>query len=187
MGQDLLDFSEAREVYDLAFAKEPSLQDLFALDAKAISQTKYSQPAIALHQLAMVRIFETKGIKPRAVLGLSIGEFPALYAAGYLSLEDCIDVILRRAKLMSSLLATRQDDGMLAVIGPSRTEVEAILKTQKEVSLANINSPKQHVLSGPRVALEKLEPQLKEKRARLVYLDVEGAFHSRLFEPGIEP
>lgn len=185
MGQDLLAYPEAKEVYDLAIAKNPELQELFELEADELGKTKFSQPAIALHQLALVRILEERGLKPDAVMGLSIGEFAALYAAGYLSLEDTVQVVLERARLMSELLATRDEDGMVAVLGPKRDEVEAILENHPNVSLANVNSLTQHVLSGALEDLRELEADFP--KARLVYLDVEGAFHSQVFDPCIEP
>lgn len=185
MGEDLLTYPEAKAVYELAFSMQPELEEIFELTAEELSKTKFSQPAIALHQLALVRILEERGLKPAAVMGLSIGEFAALYAAGYLSLEDTIRVVLARAGLMSELLETRDEDGMLAVLGPKRDEVEAVLEQHPAVSLANINSQTQHVLSGALRDLREVEADFT--KARLVYLDVEGAFHSQVFDPCIEP
>lgn len=185
MGQDLLTFPEAKAVYDIAFAIHPDLEQILELTAEELGQTKFSQPAIALHQLALVRIMEEHGRKPDAVMGLSIGEFAALYAAGFLTLDDVIHVVLERARLMSERLETRGEDGMLAVLGPKRDEIETVLEEHPKVSLANINSPTQHVLSGALEDLHKIEADFTQ--ARLVYLDVEGAFHSQVFDPCIEP
>jgi trans-AT polyketide synthase, acyltransferase and oxidoreductase domains len=54
------------------------------------------------------------------------------------------------------------------------------------VDLANDNAPAQQVLSGPKVDLERIAPELKAAGANVVPLKVSAAFHSRYMRPARE-
>src|SRR5574344_2567254 len=58
-----------------------------------LNRSDNSQLAITTASIAVMKVLETKGIKPSAAMGFSLGEFPALYAAGVLSFEDVINVV----------------------------------------------------------------------------------------------
>jgi malonyl CoA-acyl carrier protein transacylase len=51
------------------------------------------------------------------------------------------------------------------------------------VDIANINSPKQTVISGPAADVGPAGTKLKESGAKVIPLNVSGAFHSRMMEP----
>ena len=51
--------------------------------------TEYTQPAMVTASLAMMRVFmERTGIRPDVAAGLSLGEYPAMAAAGGMSVEE---------------------------------------------------------------------------------------------------
>jgi [acyl-carrier-protein] S-malonyltransferase len=75
---------------------------------------------------------------------------------------------------------------MLAVIGLDKEPLEKIA-AEAGVTLANINSPGQTVLSGTADALARAETLCKEAGAkRVLPLPVAGAFHSPLMQPAAE-
>ena len=88
-------YPEARKVIDDVSAitgiDMPSL--LWESDAETLSRSDNSQLAITTASIAIMKVLETKGIKPSAVMGFSLGEFPALYASGVLSFEDVIKIV----------------------------------------------------------------------------------------------
>ena len=66
---------------------------MWEADAAELSRSDNSQMAITASSIAVMKALESKGIKADAAMGFSLGEFPALYAAGVLSFEDVIKVV----------------------------------------------------------------------------------------------
>ncbi len=123
-----------------------------------------------------------KGIRPRYLLGHSLGEFSALVASGLLSIEDGAKLIGVRGAAMLRC-ATTTEGSMVALMGGEEGALEN-LKTLENVWIANINGTGQIVVSGSRAGLDDLMSRNKElgwKRA--TPLPVGGAFHSPLMSP----
>ena len=76
---------------------------MWEADAAELSRSDNSQMAITAASIATVKALEAKGITPDAVMGFSLGEFPALYAAGVLSFEDVIKVVAKRGAIMQKV------------------------------------------------------------------------------------
>ncbi|NLZ55078.1 MAG: ACP S-malonyltransferase [Clostridiaceae bacterium] len=180
---------QLREIVDLygrVFAVRPDLPEAWR-EEDSLTLTRNAQPALALHALALTAVLKSRGIRPAAALGLSIGEFPALAALDVLSPDKIVDIVLRRAELMDDRLNKRRADGavdgMTAVLGLDAAIIAGFLaENGSTASIANLNSPTQVVLSGTCDELDSLEPGLIALGARRVQkLEVEGAFHSSVF------
>jgi [acyl-carrier-protein] S-malonyltransferase len=186
MGKDLYDNSEigkelfvkANEI--LGF----SITDImFGEDAEALKQTKVTQPAIFLHSVILAKVLGDS-FQPEMVAGHSLGEFSALVSAGYLSFEDGLKLVSKRAMAMQKA-CEQNPSTMAAVIGLENEVVEKICAEIKEVVVpANYNCPGQLVISGSNegidIACEKLT---KAGARRAIKLPVGGAFHSPLMVP----
>jgi [acyl-carrier-protein] S-malonyltransferase len=122
------------------------------------------------------------GVRPRYLVGHSLGEFSALVASGLLSLEECARLISVRGAAMARAAAL-EDGSMVAVMGGD-DDARAALETLNDVWIANINGTGQIVVSGTRAGLDDL---LGRHRAlgwrRATALPVGGAFHSPLMAP----
>ena len=192
MIKDICDaYPEARKVVDEVskITGVNMAELLWESDAAVLSRSDNSQLAITTASLAVIKVLESKGIKPSAVMGFSLGEFPALYAAGVLSFEDVIKVVRKRGQIMQATcekIAKENEGhapGMTAVIGLSPEQVTAITKDIKDAYPANLNSPVQTVVSGTADALTELEAKAKEAGARrALRLAVAGPFHSPLMQ-----
>ena len=122
-------------------------------------------------------------------MGFSLGEFPALYAAGVLSFEDVIKVVRQRGIIMQKVceeIAARNEGhapGMTAVLGLTPDQVKALVEPIEDAYAANMNSLKQTVVSGTFDALAEVEKKAAEAGARrAVRLKVAGPFHSPLMQ-----
>ena len=186
MGKDLYDNSEiAKELFEkaneiLGF----SITDImFGEDAEALKQTKVTQPAIFLHSVILAKVLGSS-FKPEMVAGHSLGEFSALVSAGYLSLEDGLKLVSKRAMAMQKA-CEQNPSTMAAVIGLENEVVEKICAEIKEVVVpANYNCPGQLVISGSNEGIDIACEKLTEAGARrALKLPVGGAFHSPLMEP----
>jgi [acyl-carrier-protein] S-malonyltransferase len=136
---------------------------------------------IATFALSLVGFFELvdHGIRPRYLLGHSLGEFSALVASGLLSIEDGARLIGVRGAAMAR--AAQQHPGsMVALMGGDEGALERLYELN-DVWVANINGTGQVVVSGTLEGLEQLSATHKELGwRRATALAVGGAFHSPL-------
>ena len=189
MGKDLYDnFPQAREVFDKANAvlKFDLKKLCFDGPKEELSTTNNSQSAILTTSVAALRVFESSAffsqVTPKFTLGLSLGEYTALVAAGSLSFEDALVLVRKRGELMED--ASRKTPGKMAcVMGMEMNQVEELCNGFG-CEIANLNCPGQIVVSGKTNNIELFASLAKEKGAkRVLMLEVSGAFHSSLMTP----
>jgi malonyl CoA-acyl carrier protein transacylase len=157
----------------LALAGELIGDDCFE---RAGESTRFAQPAIFLSSLAgFLELQDSDGAL--AFAGHSLGELSALAAAGALSHEDALELVVVRGRLMDESGRSSGDGSMLAVL-KSTPEVAAELAQEAGVWVANDNAPGQTVLAGPREGLRRAAEIGRERGVRSLALDVTGAFHS---------
>ncbi|MGX7674325.1 beta-ketoacyl synthase N-terminal-like domain-containing protein [Plantactinospora sp. DSM 117369] len=140
-----------------------------------LDDTAVAQPAVFAVQAALTQLWRAWGVRPDAVIGHSVGEVAAAYAAGYLALEEACEIAVRRGAAMA---ATR-GRGMMAVVGLDRQATAALIaRCGAAVSVAVVNSPRNTVVAGDRAAVRELG---REARSRGVFWSVvqeQYAFHT---------
>ncbi len=192
MGRDLYDSdSSVKELYSTA---EEILgfdlgQICFEGPEELLVQTKYTQPAIFVHSIALWKLLVNQEVKPSFTAGHSLGEYSALVAAGALSFEDGLEAVRNRSSLMQEA-CERNKGTMAAVIGLSEKDVLSVCKEASVYGIvqpANFNSADQVAISGEKRAVEKGVELAKQRGAkRAMTLDVGGAFHSELMREAQE-
>ena len=191
MGADIaMNFAEAMTAWDLAADQdwdEKTLHDVvypitsFEDGAASVNQalltaTHWAQPAIGTMSLSLLRVLDMIGLDAQHVGGHSFGEITALHAGGVLTDVDMVRVAQRRGILMAE--AAQTPGSMTAVTG-SIESVRAILEqSDADVVIANHNSHRQVVLSGPTDAIERIEADLTGHGVAAKRLPVATAFHS---------
>jgi [acyl-carrier-protein] S-malonyltransferase len=186
MGKDLYEASvDAKQMFEKAneILGFSITNIMFGEDAEALKQTKVTQPAIFLHSVILAK-FKGNYFKPEMVAGHSLGEFSALVSAGYLSFEDGLKLVSKRAMAMQKA-CEQNPSTMAAVLGLENEVVENICSEIEEVVVpANYNCPGQLVISGSNNGIDIACEKLTEAGARrALKLPVGGAFHSPLMEP----
>jgi len=197
-----------RSLFDLASGLLGSdIRKLLNSDAEVLKRTDVSQVAITVASLAAVRALHSRGIKPSACAGFSLGEYPALAVSGVISEADAIRLTIERGRIMQKVAeslsastpgcsanAELQADatasaGMCAVLGLSPVAVDQVIMTglangtfkANSIFAANYNSPLQTVISGTEESLIAAEAAFKAAGARrAIRLKVAGPFHSPL-------
>jgi len=148
-----------------------------------LKQTDYTQPALyVVNALSFLAKVEDEKIRPDFVIGHSLGEYDALYAANAFDFATGLKLVQKRGALMSAATG----GGMAAILGMDGDAVNTALAElgAESIDVANYNSPHQIVISGLKADIEAFAPQLEEKGAqRVVILSVSGAFHSRYMKP----
>jgi [acyl-carrier-protein] S-malonyltransferase len=184
MGRDLAAARPAcRALFDRANAVLG--YDLAALcfdgPIETLTQSCHAQPAIFVASLACLTAWRES--RPEAAFaaaaGLSSGEWTALHVAGVLSFEDTLRVLDIRGRAMQAACEAHPG-AMLSVLGMT-DDALARLARETGVEIANLNSPEQTVLSGPRAGIDAAEKLAREFGAKkAIRLNVAGAFHSAL-------
>jgi len=186
MGKNLYENSkEAKKLFNLANKiLDFSITDImFGEDIDALKKTSVTQPAIFLHSVILAQIIGEK-FQPDFVAGHSLGEFSALVSCGYLSFEDGLLLVKKRAQAMQKA-CEKTPSTMAAIIGLENKIVEkTCLEISEIVVPANYNCPGQLVISGSFEGIDKACAKLIELGARrAIKLSVDGAFHSSIMAP----
>ncbi|BBO84724.1 hypothetical protein DSCO28_52900 [Desulfosarcina ovata subsp. sediminis] len=144
----------------------------------ALSRTENAQPAICLASMLWLAFFQQLGVRPHVVGGHSLGELTACYAVGGLDAGTLLEFATRRGQAMT----TREDarGAMVSLRCDASAASELISAVDGYVTLANLNSPHQTVLSGDLKAVETVARIAQERGINARLLPVSGAFHSRL-------
>eukprot|EP00951_Prasinocladus_malaysianus_P006134 scaffold43409_cov35-Prasinocladus_malaysianus.AAC.1 len=116
-----------------------------------------SGPALTAYQIAMTNTLrEALGIEPRAVVGFSLGEVAAAYAAGALSESEALELSIARTEL--ALLVA--PEGSMAVMNTTPGEFDAMCQEADgatECYVACYNSTRSLTVAGPKAAMARLE------------------------------
>lgn len=150
-------------------------------DADEIRDTRVAQPLIVAASLLSWEMFAAQGAIS-GTAGHSVGEFPALVAAGVLSAEDAMRLVGIRGRAMADAAAAA-DTGMSAVLGGDPEIVVSHLAALG-LDAANHNGAGQIVAAGPRDALVRLSENAPAG-TRVIPLSVAGAFHTQVMSPAV--
>ncbi len=189
MGEKLRDAEP--DLYDryLSLAEETSGLPIRELSLEGpiedLTRTDVAQPALFALSLAVAEVARAAGLAPAMVAGHSLGEYTAAVAAGALGAEEGMTLVCERGRLMAAIQDERPG-AMAAIIGLPADRLQELCDTASEaglVSLANLNSPTQIVVSGESAGVARLVELATEAGAeKAVPLKVGAAFHSALMD-----
>lgn len=167
-----------RPLIDIIYKKE---------NEELLNQTCYTQPALFSICYSLAQVWIKSGIRPKVVIGHSVGEYVAACISGILTLEAALKLICIRGNLIQSLPL---NGGMIVIFMPHHKVLELIHELsadqQNSISIAAINSPSNTVISCELTLINKIIKLLSERGIRYVKLSVSHAFHSILMNPIVE-
>ena len=152
-------------------------------DADEIRDTQVAQPLIVAASVLAWTALTEGGARPAGVAGHSVGEIAALVAAGVLDELDGMRLVGVRGRAMAEA-AELAATGMSAILGGEADEVVARL-AELDLTPANHNGGGQIVAAGALGALATLADE-PPAGARVIPLQVAGAFHTRYMAPAVE-
>ncbi len=180
--------SQTPEMRDLVAQRAPELLErvtaLVGEDpfARVDESTRFQQPAIFCASIAGWQAL-AGDLQPSAGAGHSLGELAVLAAAEVLSVDDALELVVLRGRLM----AEADDRGsMIALVGADAAEAAEIADAA-ELTVANDNAPGQIVLAGDKASFDRAEEIAGERGKRVIRLPVAGAFHSPAMAPAVAP
>jgi [acyl-carrier-protein] S-malonyltransferase len=153
-------------------------------DADTIRDTAVAQPLIvAAGLMTLSAVRDGRSDRIGGVAGHSVGELTAAAAAGILSEADAMTLVRERGVAMAQA-AARAETGMSAVLGADEDELLAKL-VELGLQPANFNGGGQIVVAGAVDALATLKEN-PPSGARIIPLQVAGAFHTRYMNSAVE-
>ncbi|WP_405959311.1 aminotransferase class I/II-fold pyridoxal phosphate-dependent enzyme [Streptomyces sp. NBC_00868] len=141
-----------------------------------LAATDVCQPLLGTVQLAATRLLADCGVTADLTLGHSLGEFAAAAAAGALTAEDTVRLLVHRGAALRQA-ETGLRGGMLAVQSDKET-CRRLSNGIDDVWLACFNQPRQVVVSGTPRGLAAMRQACAEAGIVTVALEVSNAFHS---------
>ncbi|CAF4245105.1 unnamed protein product, partial [Rotaria sordida] len=127
-----------------------------------INQTNVAQPAILAVQIALTALWLSWGIRPKIIVGHSVGEVAAAFVAGRLTLRETVQVIYHRSRVQN--YNTNQGGRMLALLLSEKDTMELLNGVEDQVQIAAINSPGSVTLGGDGEVLENIVNHLSTNR-----------------------
>lgn len=194
MGRELAEaFPAARAVFqEVDDALGQKLSEIMWQGPKeTLTLTENAQPALMAVSMAVMRVLETErgfSLKDKVALvaGHSLGEYSALAAAGAFTIADAARLLKLRGQAMQAAVPVGQG-AMTALLGVGIDVARKVAEAAAQgdvCQVANDNEPTQVVLSGHKVALDRVPEVGKEFGVRrAVPLPVSAPFHCSLMEP----
>ncbi|REE99383.1 acyltransferase domain-containing protein [Thermomonospora umbrina] len=139
-----------------------------------------AQPALFAMQAALTELWRSWGVDPDAIVGTSVGEIAAAYAAGALDLEVACRVAVCRGRAVGSMSGS----GSMAVVGMSARDIgELIGSVAGRLWVAVDLSPAHTLIAGDREAVAAVGPLVRERGATWELRYPDHPLHSPLMEP----
>src|SRR5690606_24944104 len=156
------------------------LEELSADPAHSrLDEVDVVQPLISCVQMALTELWRSWGVVPDVVVGHSLGEVAAAYAAGILDLEDAVRLIC-----VYSRMQTRPEcRGGKAIINlPADDAARLVEPYGGRVVVAGLNGPASTLLSGDADALDEVVAACAARSVFAARVQVNVAVHNPRFE-----
>ncbi len=176
-------FAKAFDQADRAFGALgcESLAALMQADdlAERLGSAAVAQPLIYAIQVGITAALNERDLCPAVVVGHSVGEIAAAWAAGIIRLEQGARIVYARAASQETI----HGSGGMATFGCDRATMARLIAAQAlEISLAAENGPSSVTVSGTKPAIASLMKAARRQRIAGVQLDIEYPYHSPLLD-----
>ncbi|QES43775.1 polyketide synthase [Streptomyces venezuelae] len=163
------------------YAEHPLRDVVFAPEGSALApllqQSMYTQTGLFALEVALLELLREWGVTPGHVMGHSLGEITAAYAADVLSLSDACALVAARGRLMQAL----PEGGAMVAVAAGEEETRAYIAEAglaDAVGIAAVNGPQAVVVSGDEAAALDVADHFRAAGHRVHRLAVSHAFHS---------
>ncbi|MEU6084961.1 type I polyketide synthase [Streptomyces sp. NPDC047108] len=147
--------------------------------APTLDRVDVVQPLLFVTMVSLARLWESRGVRPDAVVGHSQGEIAAACVAGGLTLDDAARVVVLRSRAITALAGS---GGMASVLLPAAEVEERLARWEGRVFVAAVNGPASVVVSGDADAVREVVADLTAAGAQARQIPVDYASHSSQVE-----
>lgn len=143
---------------------------------KILANTAITQPVLFIIEYALAKVFEQLDIKPRYLIGHSIGEYTAACIAGVFDMRTALLIVIKRGQLMQ-----RMQPGKMMAVMTSIDKLKSLGNSCFEI--AADNAPSLCTISFKSENSDKVQALLDDNDIQYVPLNTSHAFHSESCEP----
>ena len=144
----------------------------------ALGKTLEAQLAIFCVQYGLAQQWQAWGVKPKALLGHSLGEYTAACLAEVFSLEDAIMLIAERARLM----VVHTPPGAMLTAFHDEAAVQMIVADYADADIAAVNGPGIILVAGTTESIADIAVRIDAAGGRTTSVPIDRAFHSPLVD-----
>ncbi|WLQ16391.1 ACP S-malonyltransferase [Hahella aquimaris] len=151
-----------------------------------LKQVRIAQLALTATTVAIADILRKHcGLVPDFVMGHSLGQYPALCAAGYLDLATVTKVVSLRSEIVEAC-ARQFDQGEMCWVlhVPAEVVAQEVEKARRdegvEIYLSAVDAFDQATVSGEMAQIRRFAPRMEALGGLLYPLRIGGPFHSPL-------
>jgi acyl transferase domain-containing protein/NAD(P)H-dependent flavin oxidoreductase YrpB (nitropropane dioxygenase family)/NAD(P)-dependent dehydrogenase (short-subunit alcohol dehydrogenase family) len=145
---------------------------------RTLTRTEIAQPCIGAASMGLFKLLEAFAVKPDFLAGHSYGEYVALSCAGVFSEEKLYELSEARGRCIVS--AIDDEAGTMAAVTESSVRVGEVIVGIDSVWVANVNAPRQTVISGTTKGIAQALERLAARGIQARQIPVACAFHSPL-------
>ncbi|OHX11606.1 ACP S-malonyltransferase [Chromobacterium sphagni] len=154
-----------------------------------LKQVRTAQLALTATTVAVAAILRKHcGLVPDFVMGHSLGQYPALCAAGYLDLATLTRVVSLRSEAAEACARNFDHGEMCWVLHvPAEVVEQEVEKARRDdglaIYLSAVDAHDQATVSGEMAEIRRFAPRIEALGGLLYPLKIGGPFHSPLMEP----
>ena len=187
MGRELLAdeplLRETVEFLEPIIQEEAGFSALHALAHEDFESSDKVQILTFVMQVGLAAILSSKGVRPSAVVGHSLGEIAAAVVAGTLTIAEGALVVCRRAVLYRQVMG----QGAMVLVNIPFKQMKEILGDQLDITASIESSPSSCVVSGTITAIKEHSKQWEDAGHKVLKVKSDIAFHSPLLKVLTKP
>lgn len=187
MGRELLAdeplLRETVEFLEPIIQEEAGFSALHALTHEDFESSDKVQVLTFVMQVGLAAILASKGVRPSAVVGHSLGEIAAAVVAGTLTIAEGALVVCRRAVLYRQVMGK----GAMVLVNIPFKKMTEMLGDRSDITASIQSSPSSCVVSGTISAIKEFSMQWEHGGHKVLKVNSDVAFHSPLLNVLAEP
>ena len=143
---------------------------------RKLASTAITQPVLFIVEYALAKVFEHLNIKPKYLIGHSIGEYVAACLSGVFDLKTALQIVIKRGQLMQSM-----KPGKMMAVMASFDQLKNLTNSCFEI--AADNAPALCTISFILEKSEDVKTLLDNNNIQYIPLNTSHAFHSITCDP----
>ncbi|ERF77015.1 6-methylsalicylic acid synthase [Endocarpon pusillum Z07020] len=187
MGKELLAneplLLETVEFLEPIIQEEAGFSALEALTHEDFKSSDKVQILTFVMQVGLATILASKGARPSAVVGHSLGEIAAAVVAGALTIAEGALVVCRRAVLYRQVMG----QGAMVLVNMPFAQMTETLGDRSDITASIESSPSSCVVSGTIGAIKEFSTKWEDAGHKVLKVNSDVAFHSPLLNVLTKP
>lgn len=186
MGRELLSntvFYETIASIDSIVETEMGFSALEILESGDFEASDRVQVLTYAMHIGLAAVLKSKGIRPQAVIGHSVGEIAASVVAGALTASEGTIIVCRRAVLYRDVMRL----GSMILVNRPYPEIQQEIGTRQDIAAAIESSPSSCVVSGAVDIVFEFAEKWKASGIKVLKVNSDIAFHSPVLHKLAKP